>query len=121
MAKVITSKPITVKINGKTHELVANLRAVRAIVNTLGGINPAFKGVRDYNVDTTAAVIIAGAGLSFETDKDVDAFVEGVFQADRQVLNDALGRYFSRLFNGGREPSKDDAKAKDEAEDAGNA
>ncbi len=118
---VATSKPITVSIAGKKYELEATLDAIRKINQSLDGVLPAYRGFNNRNIDTTAVLIIAGAGLSFEKQKAADKFVMAVFREPVESYSKGLNEYLNLLMSGGNTAENDHDDEVDVDGELGNA
>ncbi len=122
MAKAVLSTAFpTVSIGGKTYTLKPTLAAVRKITSAGGGLLSAYRRSSDMDIDMTAAVIAAGADLTFKDQEEADAFSEAVWREDRKNYQTGLSNYFILLFRGGK-PKEDDEprpEAKKEAEGNG--
>lgn len=111
---VVTAEPIAVEVGGKTYELKPTLQAVRAVGQSLGGLGPAFRRIRDLDIDAMAAIIVAGCGAQMKN-REIDALTEAVWQHEDKVsLGGDLIDYLTILLNGGRRPAETNQPGADE-------
>ncbi|KZC97168.1 hypothetical protein AUP40_04320 [Thalassospira xiamenensis] len=114
---VATAPELTVTVAGTVHYLAPKLSAVRMINSFAGGLNPAYRKVRDLDFDAMAQIIVAGAGLKLKP-SEYDDLVTTIWQEpDKAKLGADLINYITVLLNGGR-PIID---GNDVADDAGDA
>ena len=123
-ASVVLCETVTVEVGGETYELKATLQAMRTVSQIFGGLRPAIERVTNLDLDATASVIIAGAGLRLDR-KGADALVEQIWQTDKKgPINAPVLDYLSILVSGGKPLKKadDDTATRTVAEPAeGNA
>lgn len=111
-ASVVLCETVAVEVGGEKYELRATLQAMRTVSQVFGGLRPAIERVTNLDLDATAGVIIAGAGLRLDR-KESDALVEQIWQSDKKGdINAPVLDYLSILLNGGKPLEKDaDSKA----------
>ena len=101
-ASVVMCETVTVSVAGREYELKATLQAMRAVSQVFGGLRPAIQRVTDLDLDATASVIIAGAGLRLGR-KEADALVDEIWKSENKgdIAAPVLD-FLSMLLNGGR-------------------
>lgn len=108
-ARVLTAPEIKVTVAGKEYVLEPTLDAVRAICSQAEGLVPAFRGVRNVNIDIMASVILAGSGTQLKDSEALEDFLDAIWrEPDKAVLGGPLSDYIALLLAGGS-PAPGDA------------
>ena len=89
---------VDVQVGTEIYTLAFNLRAVKRIERTLGGILPAMQEVQKLSLSAIIQVIMAGAGLALKP-SEVEALEEDVYQAGIISVTPPLVEYLSALLN----------------------
>jgi len=109
MAKkpVLTGDLPKVTVSGKEYTLKPSLSAARKITQALGGLRPAFMKCNDLDPDALAAVVAAGAGLTFKDQAEADAFTESLFfKTNRDDYIPGLTDFLILMLAGGKKPDE---------------
>lgn len=112
----------TVKVGNKTYTLTPTINAARRIGQAFGGLRSALRKCIDIDIDACVGVIAAGADLTFDSQKELDAFTsELFFNTARDDYESGLSEYLLIMLNGGKRPETDKPKPDEANEpDAGN-
>lgn len=89
---------IDVQVGAELYTLAFNLKAVKRIERTLGGILPAMQEVQKFRVDACALVIMAGANLTLKP-KEVEALEEEIYTSAIINVTPSLIEYLGALLN----------------------
>lgn len=105
---VMTTRPITVTVAGRTYEMVPNIQAWRAITGRFGALRDALKCVENQNWDDVAFIIAVG-NLKSMKQRTVMALGEALWaDARRGEALSAVCDFLLVLNNGGRSVSDEE-------------
>ncbi|MCD5996508.1 hypothetical protein KDX38_23240 [Pseudomonas sp. CDFA 602] len=108
---------VDVQVGTELYTLAFNLKAVKRIEKTFGGIFPAMHEVQKFSLHAATQVIVAGAGLALKPSA-MEELEEEIYNSGIISVTPPLIEYLSAMLNPAAHAADQQAAAEAEAEAA---